>query len=356
MNVFNRLKKILPFFLTITAIFFLLVDRNSVVVGIRQGLTVCSEVLIPSLFPFMVLSAFAVNSGLADIRSRPLQMFFEKVLKIPCECLSALIFGFVGGYPVGASVTAALCGKSIIDTSIAKRLFSCCVNAGPAFIITAVGTVMLGNTTAGVVLFFSVCSASVLTGVFFLFIFGRGYEKKVNKVSAKMPLSESLIVSVSDSCNRMIGMCGWVVVFSAFTSIVTAHVKGLVATYFLVFSEVTSGVEYATEAGGLPLAAACISFGGICVMCQLLPSVKQCGIKVYEYLIFRIVNSVFSFFITKTILLFVDIPVSVYASYDAEFRSSSVLSVVALLAMCAVFIYDVSSDRLKNITLADIAG
>lgn len=356
MIVTEKLKKGLSGLLTAAAVLFLLSDREYAADGVSQGLTVCSEVLIPALFPFMVLSAFAVNSGLADIQRRPLRIFFEKVLKLPCECLPAILFGFVGGYPVGASVTASLCGKGVIDSSVARRLLTCCVNAGPAFIITAVGSVMLGNTAAGIVLFVSVCSASMLTGLLSLFIYGRGQCKKINKEPAVMSLSDSFVVSVADSCNRMLVMCGWVIVFSAFTAIVTAHLQGDAATYFRIFAEVTSGAEYAVKTGGLPLTSACISFGGICVMCQLLPSIKKCGIKVYEYLLFRIVNSVISYFVTKALLVFVNVPVSVYATFDVGVKSRSVLSVAALLAMCAVFIYDVSSDRVSDITLADITG
>ncbi len=332
----------------------LLVRRENAVAGVSQGLSVCADVLIPSLFPFMVLSSFCVNAGMSLGNVRFVDIFCRKILKMPCECLTAVFFGFTGGYPVGASVISTLCEKGSVDEKTARRLMSCCVNAGPAFVITAVGSVMLGNSYAGIVLFVSVCLSSVVTGCIFFFVYhGNIIENNMQRKS--VPLSDALINAVTVSCRNMIVMCGWVVLFSSLNAVITEFIPEKIASVFMIFAEVTSGVEIANKTGGLPLVSACISSGGICVMCQLLPSIKKCGIKVSEYLMFRIVNSVFSFFITRIVLCFVDIPVSV-GSFAVGVRSNSALSVAALLVMCAVFIFDVSSRKTDKMTLGDITG
>lgn len=332
----------------------LLVQRENAAKGISRGLSVCADVLIPSLFPFMVLSAFCVKGGLSFSGLSPVGVFCRKILKMPCDCLTAVFFGFVGGYPVGASVISSLYEKGSADRKTARRLMSCCVNAGPAFVITATGTVMLGNPFSGILLFVSVCLASVISGILFSFIYkGNAAENEIHTNS--MSLSDSLIGAVTDSCRNIVLMCGWVILFSSMSCVVTEFVPEKIVPFFLIFSEVTSGVEVARDAGGLPLVAACISSGGLCVMCQILPAIKKCGIKVYEYLLFRIVNSVFSFVITKIFLLFVDVSVSV-GSFQTRVRSNSALSVAALCVMCAVFIFDISSHRTDKMTLSDIIG
>lgn len=333
----------------------LLTQRENATEGVSRGLTVCADVLIPSLFPFMVLSSFSVNAGLSFDNVRIISSFCRRILKMPCECLTAVFFGFVGGYPVGASVTAFLYDKGTADEMTVRRLLSCCVNAGPAFVITAVGSVMLGNAPAGILLFASVCLASLVTGLIFSFVYRRNNKIDYAASNHPLPVSDSLINAVSDSCRNIVAMCGWVVLFSSFSAVISKYIPQKIAPFFMVFAEVTSGVPVAAETGGLPLVASCISFGGICVMCQLLPSIKKCGIKVYEYLLFRIVNSVISFFITKLFLAFVDIPVSV-SSFDVGVRSKSVLPVVALLIMCAVFITDISARKTEKMTLGDITG
>ena len=333
----------------------LLTGRENAVRGVSRGLTVCADVLIPSLFPFMVLSSFSVNAGLSPGNVRIISSFCRKILKMPCECLTAVFFGFVGGYPVGASVTASLYEKGTADEMTVRRLFSCCVNAGPAFVITAVGSVMIGNAAAGILLFTSVCLAALATGVIFSFVYREKNKHDYAVSNHPLPLGDSLVNAVNASCRNIVVMCGWVVLFSSFSAVIAEYIPEKIAPFFMIFAEVTSGVSVAAERGGLPLAASCISFGGICVLCQLLPSIKKCGIKVYEYLLFRIVNSVISFFITRILLCFADIPVSV-STFDVDVRSKSVLPVVALLVMCAVFITDISARKTEKMTLGDITG
>ena len=50
------------------------------------------------------------------------------------------------------------------------------------------------------------------------------------------------------------------------------------------------------------MVAACVSFGGLCVMCQNIPQIKKCGMKISEYLLFRIINSILSFYVCRLLL------------------------------------------------------
>ena len=42
--------------------------------GIRQGLTVCASVMIPSLFPFLILSDFVARTRLGRMLEGPLEI------------------------------------------------------------------------------------------------------------------------------------------------------------------------------------------------------------------------------------------------------------------------------------------
>ena len=69
---------------------------------VKGGLSLCLSTVIPSLFPFMIISALITVGGYASDIGR----FFEKPLRLifgtsPCaSCAAAL--GFLCGYPVGA--------------------------------------------------------------------------------------------------------------------------------------------------------------------------------------------------------------------------------------------------------------
>ena len=76
--------------------------------GARQGVSLCAELIIPSLFPFFVLSSLLIATGLAELCARPLGRLLSPLFGTSGAGLSALVLGLVGGYPVGARTLAQL--------------------------------------------------------------------------------------------------------------------------------------------------------------------------------------------------------------------------------------------------------
>lgn len=350
----NKIKNTALCLLVIIAGIVLLSERVAVAEGVSSALVMCGEILIPSLFPFMMLSAFAVKSGVFASLEKVFSPFMRKLFSLSGECFSCLFFGFTGGYPVGMSIVSSLCEKGRIGRNDAKHMMSFCVNAGPAFIVTAVGEMMLGSRTAGFVIFSTVCFSSLVTGTVFSFVKKKTVNNQ-NVKSEKAELSAALVEAAYTSSQSMISVCVWVLIFSAFSAVVSIFIKNeLLRLVFFSFAEVTSGISSAAKLGGIPMVAASIAFGGFCVMFQLLPNIKKCGQKAYEYLLFRIVNSVLSFIFSKIILLFIDIPIDVFVSADTRIWSFTAPSSAVLLIMCAVLIFDIASR--KNIRLSDDIG
>ena len=334
----------------------LLIMRVKVANEISSALSVCGEVLIPSIFPFMMLSSFTIKSGVFSSINRFVAPFMKKIFGLTGECFSCLFFGFIGGYPVGASIVAELYEQKKITEKDAKHIMAFCVNAGPAFVVTAAGEMILGSKIAGMVMLISVCFASVFTGIVFSF-FKRKTECESKIISEKNNLSQALVDSAFTSSKGIISVCTWVLMFSAISGIVKSFIKNeTILLVYLAFSEVTTGIESAAKLGGIPLVSAVISFGGICVMCQLLPVIKKCGVKAYEYLAFRIVNAVLSFFTAKIILLFAHVPINVFADIETQLWSHTAPSSAILLIMCAVLIFDITSGQNRNTEIYDITG
>lgn len=334
----------------------LLVKKTQVADAVSNGLTVCGEVLIPSLFPFMMLSSFAVKSGVFRSMNRIVSPLIKRIFSLSGECFSALFFGFIGGYPVGVSIISGLYEQEKVTEKDVRHMLSFCVNAGPAFVVTAAGEMILGSKTAGIVMLVSVCLSSITTGVFYTFFKKKSKHDIINNTE-KMNLSQALVDSAFSSSQSMISVCTWLLVFSAFSGIIQSFIKNeTVLLIYSAFSEVTTGIRSAAKLGGIPLVAAVISFGGICVMCQILPIIKKCGVKVYEYLAFRIVNAVLSFFTAKIILLFIDVPIDVFADMEIYLWSYTAPSSAILLIMCAVLIFDITSGQTGKVKLSHITG
>ena len=145
----------------------LLVEPQRAMKGALQGLSLCCQVIIPSLFPFLVLSRLLLESPLAGPLGAPLSPY-TKCLGIPSrKAAGALLCGLLGGFAAGASAVEQLYEAGELTKQEAERLLVCCIGSSPAFIVGSVGAVMLHSVFAGWLLFLSQVSASLICGAFF---------------------------------------------------------------------------------------------------------------------------------------------------------------------------------------------
>ncbi len=338
---------LLLFFTVISAALFLML-KNETSLSVFKGIELCGQVLIPSLFPLMLLASVSINTRMFMTESRLVKLFMNHVFRLPSAAFSAVLFGFTGGYPVGPKVVASLYEGEEINFNEARLLLSFCVNPGPAFCISAVGGSLLGSRQAGYIIFASVTAASLLTGIAysrFLKLPGLIENGSVFKKYTDTDFSEQLINSVNSSASSILSVCAWVITFSAFSAIIKPFIRS--ETVLLLFEgvfEITSGVVSAFKAGGLPLAAAAVSFGGICVLFQNISQIKKCGMKIANYLHFRIAESVLSFFTAKILSAVLNINVSVYSAVSPSIHFAPASA--SLLIMCAILLFDTAAaDR-----------
>ena len=137
--------------------------------AVQDGLLLCINVIVPSLFPFFVLSSLVVELGLSRYLGQLLNPIMVPLFRVNGACGTALALGFVSGYPVGARSVIELYKSGQCTKTEAERLLAFCNNSGPAFILGVVGTGILGSSSAGLVLYFAHLAASVLVGILFRF-------------------------------------------------------------------------------------------------------------------------------------------------------------------------------------------
>ena len=164
----TRIKKIsnlLSALLLLSAAVLLLICSDPVRKGVRDGLKSCAVVLIPSLFPFMVLSGILGESRAAESLQKILGPVMRRFFHLPACTACTVFMGLIGGYPIGAKMTASLLEQKQIDSKTAVHLLCFCVNAGPSFLITAVGTGLMGNFYAGFLLLCCQWISAILIGL-----------------------------------------------------------------------------------------------------------------------------------------------------------------------------------------------
>ncbi len=279
--------------------------------GVRDGLVLCGEAVLPSLFPFTVLCSFMIYSGFSEWVGGVCAPVTRFLFGLPGESASAVASGFFSGYPVGARMTSLLWNQGGISRADAYRLSLFCVNAGPAFVVGTVGAAMTGRRQAGVVLFVSLCAASLITGILTRFIAVPAEVSSERQdivpvvTSVRPPLYRCLTDAVSDAVPAMLSVCAWVMLFSCVCSALALLPQSLsgAALPLKCVLEVTSGCADAIRNGvSLPVLAAVLGWGGISVHCQVLHYILEAGVSVPVFAASRALNGAAAAFICSVIL------------------------------------------------------
>ena len=135
------------------------------------------KILVPSLFPFTLLSNIIIYSGYHNLLAgSKLNYIIQKIFRLSKYSASAILFGFLFGYPNGARYINKMYEEKKISFKEAEFLLLFTNNSSPAFILSSVGIGMFGNIKIGIVLLLSHITASVLIGI----IYRYKYEKYID--------------------------------------------------------------------------------------------------------------------------------------------------------------------------------
>ena len=86
----------------------------------KSGLLLCGDLIIPSLFPFFILSTLTVSLGFSSLLGRLLEPMMQPLFHQSGAGASALVLGFIGGYPVGAKTVCTLYQEQLCSAQRAQ--------------------------------------------------------------------------------------------------------------------------------------------------------------------------------------------------------------------------------------------
>ncbi len=316
--------------------------------GISEGIDICLGTLIPSLYPFMVISSLIINLNITDLLEKHLSRISNFIFRLPGKCLGIILLSFVGGFPVGGKMIKEMYEKEEITASQGQQLLLFCVSPGPAFAISSVGFYMLGSKKAGLIIYISLISASIIIGVLSRFFITEEIPNKhCGKASDIGTLSQSLIKSVSAASSSMLGVCSWVVIFSCINKLleITAYSDSFKMFLYCIL-EVTNGCLISAGNLPVPIIAGIIGFGGICTHLQIMSAVNKVGLKYKHFITARILCGALSVVICNFILKFCPVSYSVFSCGTLPKEIVSGISAPVSVGMLIMCILAVFGDRL----------
>lgn len=275
----NRKKDLATAFLSGTAMLVFILDTPTALSGAAEGINLCLATIIPSLFPFFVLSSL-LTASLSSFRFRLLRPL-GILCRLPEGSESLFVLGLLGGYPTGARNIAQKYEDGELSHKDAKRLMGFCSNAGPAFVFGVASSAFPEPKYAWILWGIHI-TAAVLTGIL---LSGRSQGR--GNLSKGKPLT--LPQALQTGLRNIAAVCGWIILFRILIGFLTNWFMGNLPvsaqSALCGLLELSIGCCTLNRIENLGLkfviCAAVLGFGGLCVLMQTVSVSGKLGLGAY---------------------------------------------------------------------------
>lgn len=274
----------------------LILDGQTALSGGQEGIALCLRTVIPSLFPFFILSPLLI-SNLDGNWLRPV----GRLCGIPKGAESLLLVGFLGGYPTGAQCVAQAAGNGQLSAPQAQRMLAFCNNAGPSFLFGMVSQLFPRPGYAWLL-----WGIHIVSAIFVAMILPGEKSNTANLSPAKMTLPQAL----SKAVHTMALVCGWVIFFRICIAFICRwflwYLPQTAQILLIGILELSNGCWALGEIGQISLrfliCSGILAFGGICVSLQTRSVTANLSLK--GYFLGKLLQTGFSLCLAYGIQLF----------------------------------------------------
>ncbi len=306
----NDRKKLPIELAAVSLIFSLLFFSQDTVLLASKGLLIWYRNMIPALFPFMVLSGYLVNTGIAARLTLHFR-FLSRFCNLKPAMIYTILMGFLCGFPMGAKVVRDQLEQGSITLEEGRYLLAFCNNIGPIYMVGYVHS-LFQPASASLCLLIFYC-VPLLYGLFFLK--KPSYDSDI--IEHRIPCKGNLegFQIALQSAIEQITLLGGCMVFFNCLLIYPKLISEALAVYLpessgsllhsvtACLTEISSGLESAasTDAFPLSLVFSLLSFGGLCCIMQTCFILKNSALSIKEYLLHKILQAMIVFLLISLI-------------------------------------------------------
>lgn len=316
----------------------LILDTKTAIQGAQEGIRLCIMTVIPSLFPFFVLSSL-LTGALTGVRLRFLRPI-GKLCRMPAGSESLLLIGMLGGYPTGAKSAADAYQNGQLSRSSANWLLAFCNNAGPSFLFGIIAPQFTNGIAAwalwGIHIFSCLAVGALMPG-------GEGSQR------IQLPHKPFSVTQALERSVAVMGrVCGWILLFRVIIAFCRRWFLWLFSEDLQVILsgclELTIGCTSLSQIRGEGLrfvvCAAFLGFGGLCVTMQTLSVIGD--LSATSYLNGKLLQCGISVILALIVQNFL------FSALDRVSFSAPILLILGILLAAAVYALRKSEKRYSN--------
>lgn len=278
------------------------------------GLLLWFRKMIPTLFPFMILSGVMVRMNLTEGFARFFHPFFHKIWGTSLNGSYVILMGMLCGFPMGARVIGELCQAGKLSEEEGAYLLSFCNNIGPIYFLSFVMSTL---SLSGWLPFLIMYGVPLGYGALLHLLGFRNRRLCPHMVKASRsaafraasvtkPNRSSLLAAIDDSIvSGLVGigkLGGYMVFFNLLNVLFLPFVSSpsQATEHFLILCncllEITSGISR-VGTNGVYMVLILLPFGGFSCMAQTYSMIKETNLSVWQYFLHKCIQTAITAFI-----------------------------------------------------------
>ncbi len=281
--------------------FFMIANPNLTASRAMEGCITAVKAVLPSTFPYLVLSSILVSSGCCEFLGEAFSSF-AKPFSIHPSCFSVVIVSILCGFPVGGAMTSDMYEKGLCTKEEAERLISFCNFCGPPYIFGVFGNAVMKDSRAGLIAFLTQSICGLVLGI----ILGikrmstnNNLKPKPQPINSKTKedhrLSHIFCSAICKAGASTVNIFGYIIFFSVLCGIISNIIpitSDIFRAFFFGIIEISNGMEALKncERGLLTYFTGCLItyFSGFSVHLQVISTLHE-DISPKKYLLSRII-------------------------------------------------------------------
>ena len=308
--------------------FYIIIYPEKSINFVIKALNLCYLIIIPAVFPFLIISRMFLNSPIFVITGKLLSKPAKFLFNIQGEYTNAFLLGSIAGFPIGAKSVGEIYAEKPHTKNQAERTLAFCNNCSAPFVVAAAGIAVFGSAGIGFILFFTQLVSALVTGIIIRFLFKDTLSVSSSANTTDKKNTSDLPSIISDAVNGILNICGIIIFFYIIINILFEIIGAMpfiadnpvlynsVKIAAAGFLEISSGIYILTNMNlpvsqKLMIVSAVFAWSGISVHYQIMYVLKNTGLSLKPYFTGKLIHVIISSILIK-ILLSINITAQIY--------------------------------------------
>lgn len=302
------LKKFFLLIFILFLIILLLINHEIAFQYASNGLLIWFNRMIPTLFPFMVISGILLRTGTSKQLAKLFYPVIGKLFSLSYDCVYIIIMGFLCGFPMGAAMIADSLKLKRITKEEGNLLLSFTNNIGPVYFLSFVCV-----KCPCFQLYFAFMIMYFIPFLYGLILRYSVYQKRVcianntncnfyHNIISFSCLNESLQSAIQNI--TLLG--GYMICFNLLNMIPILFLsKPLLLSVVSVLIEISGGItNMIPYPKYYPFVYILLPFGGLSCIFQTFSLIHEYGLSIKAYVFHKLMQTIITFFVYVCVFFF----------------------------------------------------